>query len=463
MRAPKLALCAVLALALVVSPSVSLGQADVRAKIRELDSLLLVLRNPDWSHISDSLLATAFRYASPDSHVTRSDSTRALATFIAAARSPDAFTRLRAPYVAMRTQLADFAPLMERLAWDDQTHFEGEDGDTLYSSPNFVRDAAVRAYTVLKPLWLAMTPAVRLSALQREVAASCLDVPGSLGAPCNAMSAALRRFGLHMKDSDSARADIVNFQRSLKRAASAGLPELTLFLLAANDSMLEQSTFHVDVQPHVARTEGDTITMTYVVRVVSPASDRLDEFLVDAPAFIHVDQPYPRNSWRTGIRALPKRTVPVWYNVIRQIGVGQSTPALPVKSRGVLGVVSYWAERVEPMSSAMYDVITDTVTTLDTLIEVHGQRGFTVGVVPFPADLTPSALAKRLAALIDQSCELGWIDTRPTCDELRADANPAPAPLRALLDELAKQRGKRVSEPAYLLLEWNTKFLIARL
>jgi hypothetical protein len=446
-----------------MSPSVSLGQATVRAKIRELDSLLLVLHNPDWSHSADSLLMSASRYASAGSHMARIDSTRALANFIAAARSPDAFTRLRTPYVAMRIQLADFAPLMEGLAWADQTHFEGEDADTLYSSPNFVRDAAVRAYTVLKPLWLAMTPAVRLSAVQREVAASCLDVSGSLGAPCNAMSAALRRFRLHMKDSDSARADIVSFQRSLKRAASVGFPELTVFLLAANDSLLEQSTFHVDVQPHVARTEGDTITMTYIVRVVSPASDLLDEFLIDAPAFIHVDQPVPHNSWRTGIRALPNRTVPVWYNVVHHVGVGQSTPALPVKSHGVLGIVSYWAERVEPMSSGIYEVITDTVTTLDTLIEVHGQRGFTVGVVPFPADLTPSTLAKRLAALIDQSCEIEWIDDRRTCDELRANATPAPAPLRALLDELAKQRGKHVSEPAYLLLEWSAKFLIARL
>jgi hypothetical protein len=455
------ALCAVLALALGTAPRMSLGQTSIRRTARELDSMLVVLRNPDWSRSTDTLLATAVRYATEGSRMTRIDSIRAIASFIAAAHSGDALRRLRVSYLAMRIPLAEFAPMLRGLADSPGDQSDREERDDDAKTPGeFVRDAAVGGFVALAPTWLLTPPPTLVATLDRDVAASCLDTPASLRIPCTSMRTELRRFRLHMSNSDSARVAIKAFQRSLTRAAHAGLPVLTVLLLTANASLLEQSTFHVEVQPRVVGTSGDSITMAYTVRVISPASDGMDDFIVDAPAYVRVMQ--PGKGWRIG-SLFDNRVAASWYrNGLTLFKSGQSTPPLPVMSYGVLGLVPFLAERYEPLQSGYYEHATDS-TIANQQVEEHGARGFTVGVVPFPQDLAPQALANRLGGLIDRTCELGWIDDPRTCAELRASAKAAPTPLRALLDGLERERGKHVSEPAYLLLQQNVRFLSARL
>ena len=127
------------------------------------------------------------------------------------------------------------------------------------------------------------------------------------------------------------------------------------------------------------------------------------------------------------------------------------------------GIVAFWAERAEPLDSVISDHIRDSLTVLDTLVTLNGARGRTVGVVPLPQDASPAALADRLAGLIDQSCELGWIDDRSTCAQLRVHANTTAASMHALLDRLESNPGKHISRAADLLLKENVRALLARL
>jgi hypothetical protein len=454
MRRSSRALCAVLSILSLATPRFLYAQAP-SAKALELDSLLRALRSPDWSLTADSLQSSALRYMGIGAKLSSADSIRALASFIAAAHSPDAFTRLRAPYIAIRIPLPEFAEVMQELADRDVTQLD--DGE-----PTFVRDAAVRAVTVLTPMWLSMTTEARLRALERDVAAACLEAAGSLIVPCNAMRAELRQFRLRMRYSDPARTAINAFQKSTARAARAGLDTLTVLVLSTNAAMLEQSTFHVSVEPRVVRNAGDTIAMTYIVHMLSPKTDSLASFLVDAPALVHADLPGPRKKWLVFSRVRERKAVS-WSTLDRMFGAGESTPPLPLTGRGLLAIVRFWAERSEPLDSVDREHITDSLALPDTLIAINGARGFTVGVVPFPADLSAPALANRLASLIDQSCELGWIDDRQTCSELRASAAVNPDALRAILERLKTLRRTRISESAYLLLEQNVRYLLMRI
>jgi len=454
-------LCTTLSIAAFALPSGVCAQGQT-ARERAFDSLLRELRSPDWSHTTDSLEISALRYSGSGVPLTAADSARALASFIAAARSSDGFTRLRVPYLALRIPLPEFAPLLEELADSpgDETDRENPDSDNEKMPADFVRDAAKDAYVALTSPWMAMTPLARLAALDRDVAASCFDASISLRAPCDSMRAALQRFRLHMSDSYAARAAVTAFQKALERAAKRGFPNLSVILLAGNDSLLEQSTFHVEVKPKVLSNLHDTIVMSYTVRVISPASDAMTEFIVDAPAYVQVS--LPANGWGIG-RLYNDRVAASWYrNSGKDFGAGQSTPALPLTSAGLLGFVQFLAVRAVPMSSFISDRFMDGVRA-DWLAGTDGARGFTVGVVPFPADTSPQALADRLASLIDRTCDLGWISDRRICSDLRAKAQPSSDSLRAFIASLDAQHRKLVSEAAYLLLTENARFLLARL
>ncbi len=71
-----------------------------------------------------------------------------------------------------------------------------------------------------------------------------------------------------------------------------------------------------------------------------------------------------------------------------------------------------------------------------------GQRavvGQTVGVAPFPTDLSPGNLLARLQALADSACRLGWIQGRGTCRELATHLDQANRELQRGRREEARQ------------------------
>ena len=239
------------------------------------------------------------------------------------------------------------------------------------------------------------------------------------------------------------------------------LAAVSLPLALCGSTLPAQGAFQVEVHPRLLSNVGDVISLTYTVRVVPPTSDSLVSFIVDAPTIATVGLPGPRASWLT-INSWRSRPIASWTRLDVFTGAGDSTPALPMSAHGVIGIVPYWAERNAPMDSVVTDLISDTASAVDTRIVVNGAHGSTIGVVPFPADLSRAALATRLAGLVDQACALGWIDDHDTCNSLKVKAIPASGPLGAMLTELNAQRGTHVAESAYLLLSENARFLLAR-
>lgn len=72
-------------------------------------------------------------------------------------------------------------------------------------------------------------------------------------------------------------------------------------------------------------------------------------------------------------------------------------------------------------------------------------------------DRSSAALTVHLSGLIDRVCALGWINNDDVCNSLKAKAKAKSEPLSSILHELDAQRGKHVSEGAYLLLSHSAK------
>jgi hypothetical protein len=202
--------------------------------------------------------------------------------------------------------------------------------------------------------------------------------------------------------------------------------------------------------------------MAYTVLVVPPTTDSLVSFLIDAATLLHADLPGPQASWLV-MTKFGKRSVASWSALDRFTGVGDSMPPLPVTGRGLLGIVPFWAEMNAPLDSVVTDSPSDTAAVHDTLVVVKGMQGSTVGVVNFPADLSAAGLTNRLSRLVSRACTLGWIDDQGTCNSLQAKVTADATTLNALLAQLSTQRGKHVSEAAYLLISLNTSYLLTRL
>jgi len=231
---------------------------------------------------------------------------------------------------------------------------------------------------------------------------------------------------------------------------------------AGGDTIAPASGFGVIVRPTVVASEGDTVTLAYVVTVIPTAHDSLVSFMVDAPGVLQVRMPGAWPEWRVGTR-WQTRPIADWGKDTLFIAPGDSTPALQFTARGLLDIVTYWAEVNTPEDSTQIVTPVDSSLALDSVVTIHGITGFTVGVGAMPTDLSSAALAMRLSSLIDRACDLGWIDNKGVCNSLQVKVKPQAGPLRALLNELSAQRGKHVCETAYVLLSANIQFLLGRL
>jgi len=221
------------------------------------------------------------------------------------------------------------------------------------------------------------------------------------------------------------------------------------------------SGFSVGVRPSIVAVGGDTVTMSYIVTVLPAAQDSLALFMVDAPGVMRVSMPGAKPEWMVRTR-WRQRPVAEWAKLSRLIVAGDSTPALTFTARGLLGVVQYWAQIDPPPDSLITDIPPDSSVASDTVVTIIGSTGFTVGVTALPSDLSSSVLVARLAALVDRACGLGWIDNQGICRSLQAKVKTEPGPLHALLNELNAQRGRHVSEAAYILISQNVAYILAR-
>lgn len=232
--------------------------------------------------------------------------------------------------------------------------------------------------------------------------------------------------------------------------------------LARGDTITPAPGFGVTIRPSVVSVAGDTIAFEYVVAVIPTAHDSLVSFMVDAPGVISVQMPGSWPEWRVGSR-WQALSVADWGKDTLLIAPRDSTPPLRFRARGLLDVVRYWAQVNEPDDPRIIVTPVDSSTTRDTSVTMKAATGLTVGVGAMPADISPNALVTRLSSLIGRVCALGWIDNGGICNSLKVKVKPDANTLHALLNELSAQRGKHVSEAAYLLISQNVTFLLTSL
>ena len=222
----------------------------------------------------------------------------------------------------------------------------------------------------------------------------------------------------------------------------------------------------VDVQPTASFLAGNVTRVSYVVANGARSTDRLFEFAVRSPVPVwRLEVPTPRTHYR-GAMQEGDLDVASWGWLDDMPRPGEASPVLAYEAIGLPGIVAYRALRY-------FGVRSERPTDADGPDEPDELRfdkasaeyivGKTVGVVSLPIDLRPSALASRLRHLVDEACELGWVDGPAICRDLRANARPSTRAVRAFHRELVAQRGKAVGEAAFALLAPNAEFLLSKL
>jgi hypothetical protein len=237
-------------------------------------------------------------------------------------------------------------------------------------------------------------------------------------------------------------------------------------ILAANDVAQAQSAainLRVDVQPTTAFLAGNVTRVAYVVANDTRSTDRLFEFAVRSPVPVwRLEMPTPRTQFH-GVTREGGEDVASWGWLDEMPRPGESSPVLAYEAIGLPGIVSYRALRYFGVRDAQ-PVASDEPT--EFRFDKPGPEytvGKTVGVVSLPIDLRPVALANRLRRLVDQACELGWVDSAAVCRSLHTNARPSTRAVRAFHRELVAQRGRAVTEAAFALLAPNAEFLLSKL
>ena len=229
----------------------------------------------------------------------------------------------------------------------------------------------------------------------------------------------------------------------------------------------------IDVMVTEVAILGNRVRVEYVLENSVESTEQLFQFSVDAPSpVLSIPRPQPEQDWRarTSYRT---RSVARWTVLGEQMAPGDSSPALVFEAVGLPGIVTYRVRGYVPPPP-----LTDTtpvVAPSDPLYE-NSVLGKTVGIEPFPADLSPVNLVRRLQELTAETCgELGWIDNPGVCNSLRVKlengersllqgrTNAARGQLEALLNELEAQRGQHVNDSAYWLLRSNGEVVLAAL
>jgi hypothetical protein len=218
----------------------------------------------------------------------------------------------------------------------------------------------------------------------------------------------------------------------------------------------------VDVQPTAAFLAGNVTRVSYVVANDTQSTDRLFEFAVQSPVPVwRLELPTPRSQYH-GVVQEGGENVASWGWLEDMPRPGERSPVLAYEAIGLPGIVLYRALRYFGVRDARPATDEPEKIWFDSA-GLEYAVGKTVGVVSLPIDLRPAALAARLRRLVDEACNLSWIDRRGTCRTLRANARPSVKAIRAFHRELVTKRGREVSEAAFALLAPNAEFLLTKM
>ena len=214
----------------------------------------------------------------------------------------------------------------------------------------------------------------------------------------------------------------------------------------------------LDVRPAAIFGAGNVTRVSYVVANTPWSKDRLFEFAVRSPVPVwRLEVPGPGTQY-LGATKEGGIDVASWGWLDDMPAPGESSPVLAYEAIGLPGIVSYRALR--------YFGVRGSGEAQDLRFDQPGADytvGKTVGVVSLPIDLRPTSLSRRLRGLVNEACELHWIEGEAVCRRLRMNTVPSARALRAFHRELVAQRGKAVSEAAFALLSPNVEFLLSKL
>ena len=241
---------------------------------------------------------------------------------------------------------------------------------------------------------------------------------------------------------------------------------------------------------------GDTAFVQYIVRNSPRSAEELWNFTVSAPSRpLRVVRPQAHERWTTEVSAQGLQ-VARWAVLGTHVAAGARTPTLEYSALGLPAMVTYWAGGYFPVPDyEPVDEDTLRAVTPQQALAANAVVGQTVGVEPFPTDLSSENLLARLRALTDSACALGWIKERGACRELdehldqasrelqRGRREDAREHLREFIGDLRQRAGWRpeddveghgwredrderqaaVNSSAYWLLTVNADYLLTHL
>jgi hypothetical protein len=240
------------------------------------------------------------------------------------------------------------------------------------------------------------------------------------------------------------------------------------------------TNLRVDVRVARIETRADTAHVEYIVHNHAESAEPLFEFRVEAPAaVVRVFQPQPADDWATG-SVVKGISMANWGMLGTHLAAGADSPPLPFEALGLPTVVTYFATGWFPVPPYTPPLGAEPPLAPRDALLASSVQGATVGIEPFPSDLSPGALLERLDGFMNTVCgELGWVTSDEICHSLQAKLDvagqllsqglfvSARGPLGAFVHELDAQRspepGKHVTDNGYWLLKINAEFLLSRL
>jgi hypothetical protein len=220
--------------------------------------------------------------------------------------------------------------------------------------------------------------------------------------------------------------------------------------------------FQLDVKPTVFVHAGDVLQVSYAITFHS-RGDSLASFAVKSPVPI-LGMTAP--AWAADAMLLAVREgtqdAARWGWIEALPRNGETIPYLAYEAAGLPGIVRYRATRFMPPRPQPANDRGDDPVPLS--FEHNGAEqiaGWTVGVVPYPADRSTTARIAFLRAQLGQACTRAWVKA-DVCAELKAKADGKANNLALLRAELDVQRGRGVNDAAYALLSTNVKMLLQR-
>ncbi len=227
---------------------------------------------------------------------------------------------------------------------------------------------------------------------------------------------------------------------------------------------------------------GDVVHVEYILRNRPESAEDLFVFSVDAPSpVLLIPRPEPREGWLTSGQYRGS-DMASWTMLGTHLAPGAESPPLHFEAIGLPAIVTFWVRGYFP-PPPLTDADVGVIPPSD-LLRDNSVPGATVGVEPFPDDLSPANLLRRLDELTARGFEPALTPDDENCEGLReyleearealneGETDEAAEALEDFLDHLEELRGEEddddddeaaINDSAYWLLKVNAEFLLSTL